>query len=142
MDYGEHAWRWLNGTPSIPSLFAAIEGPRIVKRAGVARIREKSERQTARLVELADARGFAIHASRDPSRRGGTVALDVPHARGVAQALLARGIIVDYRPNAGIRVAPHFYTSDSELDAAVDAIDEILRTGAWQPFENQRRTVT
>ena len=142
MEYGDQAWRWLNGTPPIPSLFAAIEGPRIVKRAGVERIREKSTRQTTRLIELADARGFPVRASRDAARRGGTVALDVPHAYGVAQALLARGIIVDYRPGAGIRVAPHFYTSDDELTAAVEAIDDILRTEAWRAFENQRKTVT
>jgi kynureninase len=43
----------------------------------------------------------------------------VPHAYGVAQALLANDVIVDYRPNAGIRIAPHFYTSDEELERAV-----------------------
>ena len=59
-----------------------------------------------------------------------------------AHALLASNIVVDYRPNAGIRVAPHFYTSDEELDRAVDAIDEILKTDAWKPFEHKRGTVT
>ena len=113
----DNAWRWLNGTPPIPALFAAIEGPRIVRRAGIERVRAKSMRQTSRLIELADARGYTVTAPRDAARRGGTVAFDVPHAYGVAQALLANDVIVDYRPNAGIRIAPHFYTSDDELDA-------------------------
>jgi kynureninase len=142
MHYAADAWRWLNGTPPIPALFAAIEGPRVIRRAGVDRIREKSMRQTARLIELADARGYRVTAPRQASQRGGTVAFDVPHSYGVAQALLARNVIVDYRPNAGIRVGPHFYTSDEELDCAVDAIDEILRTDAWKPFEAKRGTVT
>jgi kynureninase len=142
MDYGQHAWRWLNGTPVIPALYAAIEGPRILRRAGIERVREKSVRQTSRLIELADARGYAVTAPRDPARRGGTVAFDVPHAYGVAQALLADNVIVDYRPNAGIRIAPHFYTTDEELERAVDTIDDILRTGRWEHFEKTRGTVT
>ncbi len=142
MHYAGDAWRWLNGTPSIPSLFAAIEGPRIVQRAGIDRIREKSIRQTSRLIELADARGYKVTAPRNTERRGGTVAFDVPHSYGVSQALLAEGVIVDYRPNAGIRVAPHFYTSDNELEHAVAMIDDILRTEAWKPFEAKRGVVT
>ena len=142
MHYAGDAWRWLNGTPSIPSLFAAIEGPRIVRRAGIAQIRAKSTRQTSRLIALADARGYKVTAPRDDMQRGGTVAFDVPHSYGVAQALLAENIIVDYRPNAGIRIGPHFYTSDDELEQAVAMIDEILRTDAWKPFEAKRGVVT
>jgi kynureninase len=142
MHYAGEAWRWLNGTPPIPALFAAIEGPRIVRRAGIEHIREKSVRQTSRLIALADARGYKVTAPRDDAHRGGTVAFDVPHSYGVAQALLAENVIVDYRPNAGIRIAPHFYTSDDELERAVSMIDDIIRTGAWEPFETRRGTVT
>jgi kynureninase len=142
MAHAEGAWRWLGGTPAVPSLYAAIEGPRLVRAAGLEAIRAKSTRQTARLIELADARGYPVHAPRDAARRGGTVAFDVPHAYEVAQSLLSRDIVVDYRPGAGIRVAPHFYTSDDELEAAVAAIDEILTTGAWQSFAGRRSVVT
>ncbi len=142
MQYAGGAWRWLNGTPPVPALFAAIEGPRIVRRAGVANIRAKSMRQTARLIELADARGYKVTAPRAAEQRGGTVALDLPNAYGVAQALLANDIIVDYRPGAGIRVGPHFYTSDEELEGVVSMIDDILRDGSWKAFEAKRGTVT
>jgi kynureninase len=142
MHYAAGAERWLNGTPSIPSLYAATEGPRMIRRAGIERIREKSTRQTQRLIELADERGYTVSAPRAAAERGGTVALDVPHAYEVAQFLLSRKVIVDYRPGAGIRIAPHFYTLDSELESGIALIDEALRTGVWQQFAGGRSTVT
>jgi kynureninase len=142
MEHAEGAWRWLSGTPSVPALYAALEGPRLVRAAGMEAVRAKSQRQTARLLALADARGYPVRAPRDPARRGGTVAFDVPHGYEVAQELLSRDIVIDYRPGAGIRVAPHFYTSDEELDAAVVAIDEILETGAWERHAGRRAVVT
>jgi kynureninase len=132
MAYADDAFRWLTGTPVIPALYAASEGPRIVRRAGIERIRAKSMRQTARLIELADARGYRVTAPREPEQRGGTVALDVPHGHEVSETLLANDVLVDYRPNAGIRIAPHFYTGDDELERVVAMIDDILATGEWR----------
>jgi kynureninase len=142
MEYADGAWRWLGGTPAIPALFAATEGPQLLRAAGIEAVRAKSVRQTSRLIELAEARGFPLAVARDPTRRGGTVAFDVPHAREVAQALLARDIIVDYRPGAGIRVAPHFYSTDDEVDAAVHAIDEILAKDEWKRYTHATSVVT
>ncbi len=142
MDYADGSWRWLGGTPSVPALFAGRDGPLLVHAAGMEAIRTKSERQTSRLIALADARGWRVHAPRLASQRGGTVAFDVPNGAEVAQALLARDIVIDYRPGAGIRVAPHFYTSDAEVDVVADAIDDILATEAWRPFVGAARTVT
>jgi kynureninase len=142
MEHASNAFRWLGGTPVIPALYAASEGPRIVARAGVQRIREKSVRQTARLIELAEARGYTVRAPRDPARRGGTVAFDVPHAEEVSRDLLSQEILVDYRPNAGIRVAPHFYTTDDELEAAVVAIERSLVSGRWRDFATRASVVT
>ena len=142
MTYAAGAWRWLTGTPSIPALFAATAGPQLLRKAGMDAIRAKSIRQTTRLIELADARGFPVAAPRDSERRGGTVAFDVPHAREVAQALLAREVIVDYRPGAGIRVAPHFYTTDGEVEGVVAMIDEILATDAWKKHAGETLVVT
>jgi kynureninase len=105
-------------------------------------IRAKSMRQTARLIALADARGYPVRAPRDPERRGGTVAVDVPNAAEVAQELLAREVVIDFRPGAGIRIAPHFYTTDDEVERVIHEIDDILATGAWQRFAGSRPTVT
>jgi kynureninase len=142
MEYADDAWRWLGGTPVIPALFAATAGPAILLEAGIEAVRANSTRQTSRLIELADARGFPVTAPRDPARRGGTVAFGVPHAREVARALLAREVIVDYRPNAGIRVAPHFYTRDDEVESVVEIIDEILARGEWERYTHESVTVT
>src|SRR5688572_18444709 len=142
MEYAASPFRWLGGTPVIPALYAASEGPRIVARAGIGRIREKSIRQTRRLIGLAEARGYDVRAPRTDDRRGGTVAFSVPHAQEVSRDLLSQDILVDYRPNAGIRIAPHFYTTDDELDAAVGAIDRSLTTGRWREFATPSSLVT
>ena len=142
MEYASGPFRWLGGTPAIPALYAASEGPRIVARAGIGRIREKSVRQTSRLIAMAEARGYTVRAPREAHRRGGTVAFDVPHAEEVSRDLLSQGILVDYRPNAGIRVAPHFYTTDAELEAAVGAIDQSLESGRWRDFAARSSAVT
>ncbi|WP_152050478.1 aminotransferase class V-fold PLP-dependent enzyme [Tautonia marina] len=136
------AWRFLNGTPSIPALYAARPGLEIIQEAGIEAIRSKSIRQTDRLLRLADARGFRSTTPRDPGRRAGTVALDVPEGLAVSRALKAREILCDYRPGAGIRLSPHFYSRDDELDLALDAIAEILDSGAWRPFSTTTGAVT
>ena len=125
--YADPPYRFMNGTPNVPALYAAQPGLRIVSEVGVRQIREKSRRQTARLIELADARGWCVNTPRDPDRRGGTVSLDMPNSQDVCDRLLARDILVDWRPKAGVRMSPHFYTKDEELETAVAAVDEILR---------------
>lgn len=142
MEFTSGAFRWLNGTPVIPALYAAAEGPKILRRAGVGAIREKSVRLTSHLIDLADARGYTVNAPRDPARRGGTVAIDVPHGYEVTQHLLSRNILVDYRVGAGIRIAPHFFTRKDELDEAVSEIDKALETGSWQRFSEKIAVVT
>ena len=142
MEFTSGAFRWLNGTPVIPALYAAAEGPKILRRAGVDAIREKSVRLTSRLIDLADARGYTVNAPRDPARRGGTVAIDVPHGYEITQHLLSRNILVDYRVGAGIRIAPHFFTREDELDEAVSEIDKALKNGSWQRFSEKIAVVT
>ncbi len=142
MAYASGSWRWLSGTPQIPALYAATAGPRIVHEAGMTNIRSKSIRQTTQLIALADARGYKVNAPRNDARRGGTVAFDVPHGYEVAQELLHRDVVIDYRPGAGIRVAPHFYTTDDELERCVSMIDEIIATGAWERHTGARAVVT
>lgn len=142
MEYTHGAARWLTGTPVIPALYAAVEGPRLVHRAGIDAIRAKSMRQTARLVDLAAAHGWTVHAPAEPARRGGTVAIDVPNAYAVSRALLARDILIDYRPEAGIRIGPHFYTSDDEIESVIAAIAEILERGDWTRYAARDGVVT
>ncbi|HEX3748844.1 MAG TPA: aminotransferase class V-fold PLP-dependent enzyme [Bryobacteraceae bacterium] len=117
--YADSAFRFLNGTPNVPALYSARPGYEIVNEIGVPAIREKSLRQTTRLIELADELGLHVNTCRDPERRGGVVTIDVPNGQEVTRELARREILVDFRPAAGIRVAPHFYTTDDELDGTV-----------------------
>ena len=142
MEYTSGPFRWLNGTPVIPALYVSAEGPRIIRRAGMSAIRAKSLRLTSRLIELADARGYKVTAARDPQRRAGTVAVDVPHGYEVAQVLLSKEILVDYRVGAGIRIAPHFFTKDEEVETVIGEIDQCLASGSWQRFTEKIAVVT
>ncbi len=127
--YADNAFRFLNGTPNIPGLYSARSGYEIVNQIGVPAIREKSLRQTTRLIALADAAGFPVNTCRDSAQRGGVVVLDVPDGQEVTRELARRRIMVDYRPQAGIRVAPHFYTTDEELEHTVSEIRSIVSAG-------------
>jgi kynureninase len=120
----------MNGTTHIPAIEAARPGIKIVQEVGIEKIREKSKRQTARLIELADQHGWRINTPRDPEQRGGTVSIDMPDSQQVSRELLARDILVDWRPKAGVRFSPHFYNTDAEVEAAIDAVVEILKTRA------------
>lgn len=142
VEWREDAFRFLNGTPAIASLYANRPGVAIIEQVGVENIRQKSMRQTALLIELADAAGFEVNTLRDPARRGGTVTINPPHAYEVSRELLARNIIIDYRPQAGIRVSPHFYNTDDEVRLAVETMQEILESGAWQRHAGHQAFVT
>ncbi len=132
IDRREDSFRFLNGTPHIPALYACQPGLEIIGKVGVERIRERSMRQTARIIEGARARGWRVHTPLEPAERAGTVSVNCPHAREVTRELIARDVLVDYRPQAGIRLSPHFYNRDEEIDFALAQIEEILATRAWQ----------
>ena len=59
----------------------------------------------------------------------GVVVIDVPGGQEVTRELGRREILVDYRPQAGIRVAPHFYTTDDEIRRTVSEIRSIVSAG-------------
>jgi kynureninase len=138
----DDAWRFLHGTPNIPAFYAARAGLEVIREVGIEAIRAKSRRQTARLLALADARGYRCTTPRDPERRGGTVAIDVGHGYEVSRALKSREILCDFRPGAGVRLSPHFYNRDSELDDAIGAIAEVLEEAAWTSFRTEASGVT
>ena len=132
IDLREDAFRFLNGTPQIPSLYANEPGIDIIAAVGVDNIRQKSIRQTALLLDLADAAGFTVMSPREQAVRAGTVSVSCDHAYEVSRELIAREIVVDYRPGAGIRIAPHFYTSDHEVRLVIETMTQILADGSWQ----------
>jgi kynureninase len=128
--YTDPPFRFMNGTTHIPSLEAARPGLKIIGEVGVSRIREKSKQQTARLIELADKHGWRVNSPRDAEKRGGTVSIDMPDSQEVCRELLKRDILVDWRPRAGVRMSPHFYNTDAELETGIAAVEEILKERA------------
>jgi len=132
IDPREDSFRFLNGTPHIPALHACQPGLDIIAQVGIERIRAKSQRQTERLIEGALARGWKVNTPRNAAERGGTVSIECPHAKEVMRELLAREIMVDYRPAAGVRLSPHFYNRDEEIDFALAQMEEILASRAWE----------
>jgi len=139
IDFADDAYRFLQGTPNIPGLYAARSGYEIINEVGVENIRAKSVRQTSMLVALAEEAGFRVNSPKDPAQRGGTVTVDVPNGYEVTQELLRRDFLLDYRPGAGIRIAPHFYTKDEELTQVIGEIQEICRTGSELIAADERR---
>jgi len=142
MLYRNDAFRFLNGTPHIPCLYAARPGLEILGKMGMQRIRENSLRQVAFLIERAREQGFPLTIPERAEDRGGTVAVNTPHAYEVSRELLHRDFIVDYRPGAGIRVSPHFYTSDDELEAVIREMRQILDSRAYEKHLGKRSFVT
>ena len=132
IDAREDSFRYLNGTPHIPALYACQPGLDIVNEAGIGAIRQKSMRMTARLFEAAKAHGWRVNTPESPGERAGTVSVDCPHAAEVCRELLAREVLVDYRPKAGVRLSPHFYNREEECDLAIAQIADILETRAWE----------
>lgn len=133
LEHAPGAARFLTGTPNPAAHMAATAGYDLIEEVGVERIRESSLRQTELVIELADAAGLEVVSPRAPERRGGAVILRVPEGAAVYAELEARGILGDFRPGAGIRLGPHFFTTDDELRFAVEQVVEILETGAYRP---------
>jgi kynureninase len=124
--YTDPPFRFMNGTPHVPALEAARPGLKIIAEVGIQRIREKSTQLTSRLIQMAIDRGWCVNTPLDPEKRGGTVSIDMPNSREVCHELLRRNVLVDWRPKAGVRMSPHFYNTNDELDYAVAAVEEIL----------------
>ena len=62
-----------------------------------------------------------------PEHRGGTVALNAPDGKAVCDELNRRDFVCDYRPEAGIRLGPHFFVTADECRSVVDEIVKILK---------------
>jgi kynureninase len=130
--YAPNITRFLHGSPAIPALFAAQSGYKIINEIGVPAIREKSVRQNQRLIELAEEAGFRVTSPKDPDRRGGTVTIWDENAAAITTELVRREFIVDHRPGAGVRISPHFYTTDEEVGMVVAEMKKIRDNGEYE----------
>lgn len=142
MRYTSGSYRFQSGTPVIPALYACQAGLDIITEIGVGRIRTRSIEMTSKLLELAAQRGWKTTTPQDSSERGGTIAIDVPDGLAIATELNAQDYLVDYRPQAGVRISPHFYNTDQELVDVIDKIDQIISSGAYKKHLSAERIVS
>lgn len=133
--YASNVTRFLHGSPAIPALYAARSGYRIINEIGVDRIREKSVRQTTYLINLAEEAGFTVTSPHDSTQRAGTVTIGHEHAASIAKELVRREFVIDYRPGAGVRISPHFYNTDQELELVIEEMKKIREEEVWLEVE-------
>jgi kynureninase len=132
LEYADGIARFLTGTPNVPALYAATAGYDVIEEVGVDVIRERSLALTDLLIRLADEAGFEVTSQRDQSRRGASVTVRMPGFEGVHKELAERQILCDFRPDAGLRLGPHFFNIEAELEFAVAQIEEILASGVHE----------
>lgn len=120
-------FRFLDGTPNVPALYASREGIRLVREQGVKSIRRRSLERTARIMERAQALGLDVRTPREADERGGMVCLEFPDSQAVTKAVIDEDVIVDWRPACGLRVAPHYYNSERDVDRFFEVLEARLR---------------
>ncbi len=127
--------RMLHGSPSVAAFTCATAGYEILLECGVENVRRWSQSLTTRLRSGLLEQGFHIHGPTDPARRGGTITVGLAadeNGPAFVKALESRGILVDHRPGAGIRVSPHLYTLEDEMDEFVEALVELREQRTWR----------
>jgi kynureninase len=132
LEYAEGIARFLTGTPNVPALYAATAGYDVIEEVGVDAIRERSLGLTDLLIRLADDAGFEVTSQRDQARRGASVTVRTPGFEGVHRELAERKILCDFRPDVGLRLGPHFFNTEDELEYAVGQIAEIVASGVHE----------
>jgi kynureninase len=126
LDMRDDIWRYAGGTPNVPALYAGISGAEIIGEVGLDNIRKRHIELTTLAVERAQEEGLTINSPLDSRERGGHVTVNFPGAKEACDELIRRKFIVDYRPGAGIRVAPHVYNSREEVNAVFSEIRAII----------------
>ena len=147
MEYTHGSYRFMSGTPSIASLYSATAGLDIIKKIGIVQIRDKSLSLTESIIKKAIKRGYGLFTPQEASLRGGAVSVSLPHAFAVKQALEKRGVMVDFRKGEDnepdvIRIGPHFYSKEEEIDILFQEIDSIYRSGEFKKFPEDITKVT
>jgi kynureninase len=132
LEYADGVARFLTGTPNVPALYAATAGYDVIEEVTVEAIRERSLDLTDHLIHLADRAGFEVTSPREPERRGASVSIRMPGFEGVHKELAERQVLCDFRPETGLRLGPHFFNTEEELDYAVGQIEEIIASGAHE----------
>ena len=132
LEYADGVARFLTGTPNVPALYAATAGYDVIEEVGVDAIRRRSLDLTDHLIRLADRAGFEVTSQREQARRGASISVRMPGFEGVHKELAERQVLCDFRPEVGLRLGPHFFNTEEELDFTIGQIEDILVSGAHE----------
>jgi kynureninase len=123
------ARRFETGTYALPQAWTAIGGLSIIEEIGVDAIRARSVELTEGIVRRADDASLELLSPRDPAQRGGLVRVRIPGGRVAAERLLHQlfenDVVLDQRGDA-LRMSPHFFNNEADLDRAFEEIGRAL----------------
>jgi kynureninase len=125
--YAPSMYRFGHGTPTIPGYIVAQPGHELIREIGIEQIRAHNVQLTEKLAAMALERGLRVNTPLEADRRTGWIGIDFEGAQSAYEQLTALRVFVDYRPGCGIRVGPHFYTTDEEIGAFFEALNAIRR---------------
>lgn len=125
------ARRFETGTLPLPQAWTASGGLELILEAGVERIRARNQELTGGAIALAEDSGLEVLSPAQDSRRGGLIRVRLPGrpGRGVTEkllhALLERDVVLDSRADT-LRISPHFFNDESDLDRCFEAIRALM----------------
>lgn len=123
--HADSMYRFGHGTPTIPGYVVAAPGHALIREIGVARVREHNVRLTDKIAGMALERGLRVSSPLQAEKRTGWIGIDFEDSERACRRLVEERFFVDYRPGCGIRVGPHFYTDDDEIDAFFRALERV-----------------
>ncbi len=137
--------QYVVSSPSILAMAALEEGVDLMLKADPAALRSKSLALTDGFIQLVESRcaglGLVLATPRDPARRGSQVSFSHESAFAVMQALIARGVIGDFRAPDLLRFGlTPLYLRHVDVWDAVGILRDVLTTGTWQRAEFQTRS--
>ncbi|MBV9148584.1 MAG: aminotransferase class V-fold PLP-dependent enzyme [Candidatus Eremiobacteraeota bacterium] len=127
MTYADSMYRFGTGTPTIPGYLVAKPGHDMIKEVGIRKIREHNVRLTNKIVQQALDRDLKINTPLEPEQRTGWIGIDFEGVEGVYRRLIEHRVFVDFRPGCGVRVGPHFYSNDEDIDNFFEVLDRIRK---------------
>ncbi|MCH9684890.1 MAG: aminotransferase class V-fold PLP-dependent enzyme [Deltaproteobacteria bacterium] len=120
--YGTDARRLLGGTPSIPAYYIAQAAYRPLHEIGIENIRSHNLALSRIVVDRAQQAGLTVHSPLEEHRRTGFVAVDFPGSEAVSKQLIEERYKHDWRPGCGLRIGPHFYNTEDEVQRFMDRL--------------------
>jgi len=122
--FRDDARRFEMGTPALPTVHTALGGQEIVDGVGMEVIEARNRALTGHLTDRLEQAGFRVRMTSEPEARTAIVMVRHPGPAEAVTSLAREGIIVDHRPGH-VRVSPHFYNTEEELDRFVDALARV-----------------